>query len=195
MTKRITIILGHRDARPERFCSALAASYMENARSAGQDVRIIKIADLDISFMRTYDDFYTGTPCPEVIGLQNDLEWAEHWVLIYPLWLGEMPALLKAFFEQTCRPTFAFNQAVDKGFPKGKMNGRSARIIVTMGMPAIAYKWFYGAFGLRALERSILGFIGIRPIEHTIIGGVTDISDKKRQKWLSDVAAMGRAAK
>ncbi len=194
MTKRITIILGHPDARPERFCSAILESYVAGARSAGHEIRIIKVADLNISFMRTYDDFYNGTPGADVITLQEDLAWGQHWVLIYPLWLGEMPALLKAFFEQICRPAFAFNPATDKGFPKGKMKGRSARIIVTMGMPAIAYKWFYGAFGLRALERSILGFIGIRPIEHSIIGSASDMDAEKRSKWLSNIAAMGKAA-
>jgi putative NADPH-quinone reductase len=28
-------------------------------------------------------------------------------VIIYPLWLGAMPALLKGFFEQVFRPGFA----------------------------------------------------------------------------------------
>jgi putative NADPH-quinone reductase len=195
MAKRIILILGHPDSRPERFCSALAESYLEGARSAGHEVRMIKIADQDISFIRTWDDFYNIMPNPEIVAVQQDLAWAEHWVLIYPLWLGEMPALLKAFFEQVCRPAFAFNPSTDKGFPKGKLKGRSARIIVTMGMPAIAYRWFYGAFGLRALERSILGFIGIGPIEHSIIGGVSDASADKSKKWLASAAALGKSGK
>ena len=33
---------------------------------------------------------------------------AEHMVFIFPLWLGTMPALLKAFLEQAMRPGVAF---------------------------------------------------------------------------------------
>ena len=30
--------------------------------------------------------------------------WAEHIVFVFPLWLGTMPAMLKAFLEQVMRP-------------------------------------------------------------------------------------------
>ncbi|HET8696394.1 MAG TPA: NAD(P)H-dependent oxidoreductase [Gammaproteobacteria bacterium] len=39
---------------------------------------------------------------------QAFIAWADHLVMVYPLWLGEMPALLKGFFEQVLRPGFAF---------------------------------------------------------------------------------------
>lgn len=50
-----------------------------------------------------------------------------------PLWLGDVPALLKAFLEQIARPRFALAQGT---MPKPLVKGRSARLIVTMGMPA-----------------------------------------------------------
>jgi putative NADPH-quinone reductase len=60
-----------------------------------------------------------------------------------------MPALLKAFIEQVMRPGIALEYR-EHGFPKGLLAGRSARIIVTMGMPALIYRWYFRAHGARA---------------------------------------------
>ena len=32
------------------------------------------------------------------------MRWAEHWLFLFPLWHGTMPALLKGFLEQILRP-------------------------------------------------------------------------------------------
>jgi hypothetical protein len=37
-------------------------------------------------------------------------------------------------------------------------------IVVTMGMPPLMYRWFFGAYGVRGFERSMLSFAGIKPI-------------------------------
>ena len=57
-----------------------------------------------------------------------------------------------------------------QGFPKRLLAGRSARIVVTMGMPVLRYRWYFGAYGLRAFERSMLSFAGIKPIHESLYG-------------------------
>jgi Flavodoxin-like fold len=64
-----------------------------------------------------------------------------------------MPTLLKGFLEQALRPGFAFKTG-NQGWGS-LLKGRSARIVVTMGMPAFIYRWYFGAHGLKRLERSI----------------------------------------
>src|SRR3546814_9849412 len=59
--------------------------------------------------------------------------WADHLVILYPLWLGDVPALLKGFLEQILRPGFAIDEG-STGMSAKLLTGRSARIIVTMGM-------------------------------------------------------------
>jgi putative NADPH-quinone reductase len=34
------------------------------------------------------------------------MRWAEHWLFLFPLWHGTMPALLKGFLEPIFRPGF-----------------------------------------------------------------------------------------
>jgi putative NADPH-quinone reductase len=65
------------------------------------------------------------------------------------LWLGTLPALLKGFFEQVFWPGFAISR--DPRHPWLRMlKGRSARIILTMGMPGLLYRWYFLAHSLKS---------------------------------------------
>ena len=72
------------------------------------------------------------------------------------------------------------------------LSRRSARIVVTMGMPALIYRWYFGAHGLKSLERSILRFVGIKPIKETLIGLMGTAGEAKRKAWLEKLRALGR---
>jgi len=111
-------------------------------------------------------------------------------VIVYPLWLGCMPALLKAFFEQTLRPGFAIKPERNS-LDAGLLHGKSARIIVTMGMPAAIYRFYFRAHSLKSLERNILRFCGIGPISHCIIGSIEAIGQAKREAWLRRIESLG----
>jgi putative NADPH-quinone reductase len=65
---------------------------------------------------------------------------------------------------------------------------------VTMGMPALVYRWYFRAHSVKALERNILGFAGIAPIHETLIGSIDGLDDVARQKWLNRLEALGRSA-
>ncbi len=137
MTRRILVLDGHPDPRGEHFVHGLATAYRESAVSAGHAVRTIVIASLDFPLLRSPDEFQKGRPPASILAAQADIEWANHIAIFYPLWLGSMPALTKGFFEQALRPGFAFGPAKGRGLPQQKLKGRSARVVVTMGMPIV----------------------------------------------------------
>jgi len=193
MGRRIAIIQGHPDPDPARLCRQLAAAYAAGAAEAGHEVRILDVATIDLPLLATKADFETGAAPDAARIAQDTLAWAEHWLIVYPLWLGSMPALLKGFFEQICRPGFAFRYR-DKGFPEKMMTGRSAHVVVTMGMPAFAYRWFFFAHSLKALKRNILGFIGVGPIRETVIGGVEGLGPEGIGKLEARFRGFGAAA-
>ena len=115
--------------------------------------------------------------------------WADHMVIFYPLWLGDMPSLLKAFFEQVLCPGFAFSYTKNR-LPHKALKGRSAHVVVTMGMPSIAYRLYYRAHSLKSLKRNILKFVGISPVRTTVIGGVEGAS-AARDRWLLHMSRKG----
>ena len=194
MTKRIAIIQGHPDPSEERFCRALAAAYAAGAEQGGHEVRTIEVADLRFPWLRGKADFEKGTAPHDIKTCQDIIAKADHLVVIFPLWLGDMPALLKAFFEQTFRPGFAFSGSTERGFPRKLLKGKSARVIITMGMPGVFYRLVYRAHSLKSLRRNILAFCGISPVRDTVIGMVEGGDSARRDKWLATATKLGRKA-
>jgi len=190
VTKKISIIQGHPDPDPARFGRVLAGRYAQGATHAGHDVRMIDVGALEFPLLRTKEDFENNPAPPTIRRAQEDISRADHLVLIFPLWLGDVPALLKAFLEQVFRPGFAF-KAGGRGMPRKLLKGKSARIVVTMGMPASFYKWYFGAHGLKNLKRNILAFSGVAPITQNIIGMVEGKSAASRDRWLRRMETYG----
>lgn len=190
--RRILLLDGHPDLDEQHFIHGLAGAYAAGARDGGHQLRTIRLAELDIPLLTRPQQWETGDVPPSLQRAQDDIRWAEHLVFIYPLWLGDMPALLKAFLEQVMRPGFAFDYRT-KGFPRRALEGRSARIVVTMGMPGPLYRFFFRAHSVRCFERNILNFIGIRPVRWSIIGGVDKVNTGGR-RHLAEMINLGKDA-
>ena len=195
MGKRIVIIQGHPDFQAGHFCHALANEYVKGCEDGGHEVQRIEVAQLEFPLLRTKEEFEKGAPPVSIVQAQEAVEWANHLVILYPLWLGSMPALLKAFFEQVFRPGFAFEYGQEGRLPKKRLTGKSARIVVTMGMPAFVYRWFFFAHSLKSLERNILGFAGIGPIRATLIGSIENMKEPQRLGWLDEMRGLGDVGK
>lgn len=184
---RITIIDGHPHADRRHFVHALAEAYADAARPR-HEIRLIEVARLDFPILRDPQDWQSKAPPPVLTKAQEDIGWADHLVIIYPLWLGDLPALLKAFLEQVARPGFAIEPS-DKGQFRKLLGGKSARIVVTMGMPAVGYRFYFREHSVKSLKRNVLQFVGISPVRITLIGSVE--SPAHREKGLQKVARMG----
>src|SRR5205085_10004476 len=100
MAKRILLINGHPDPRPERLCAALTAAYAEGAAAAGHEVRRLDIGALEFPVIRRADEFVKEPPPDEIVEVQQMVLWCELLVLVHPPWLGGAPALTKGFLEQ-----------------------------------------------------------------------------------------------
>jgi putative NADPH-quinone reductase len=61
-------------------------------------------------------------------------------------------------------------------------------------MPALAYRWYFGAHSLKSLERNILAFCGIGPIRESLFGMVVPAGEARRRKWFDAMRACGRRA-
>jgi len=193
MSKNILIIQGHPDASRPHFGHALAETYENGAREAGHNVKTLIVATMDFPLLRSAEDFYQQEPLPVIQQCQDDIRWADHLVIVYPLWMGSMPALLKGFIEQVFRPGLAIQPEEQGAKWRQLLKGKSAHIIVTMGMPALVYRWFFGAHSLKSLERNILRFTGIAPVKESLVGNVEG-TPLHRQRWLARLHAIGKAA-
>jgi putative NADPH-quinone reductase len=84
--------------------------------------------------LRTQEDFNSGTLPASLKPAADAVVAADHVILVFPLRLGTMPALPKAFLEQVIRSGLVFSY--ERYGAKKLLAGRSPHIVVTLGMLA-----------------------------------------------------------
>jgi putative NADPH-quinone reductase len=195
--RRIVIIQGHPDPSATHFGHALARAYAEGASQSSHAVSVIDIARLDFPLLRSGEELRSDAVPPAIREAQAAISRADHLVLIYPVWNGAMPALLKGFLEQTFRPRFMFGGSKGPtGFfsalwHKKALKGKTARVVVTMAMPGFVYRWFFHPHP----ERNTLRLSGIRSIRESFVGLVEGRNSTRRERWLGRMYALGLAGR
>jgi putative NADPH-quinone reductase len=187
--KKVLIIQGHPDR--ESYCRALSMAYKVGALNAGSEVQEIIVSDLKFNPNLEFGYRKRTELEPDLLAAQEKIKWAEHLVIIYPLWWGGMPALLKGFFDRTFLPGFAFQKRENSVWWDKYLIGKSARIITTMDQPAWYHWLIYGEPAHKALKKMILEFCGIKPVKTTSIGPIRFSKDEFRKKYLEKVKALG----
>ena len=137
MARQILLVNGHPDSGAAHFCDAIAAAYEAGAGAAGHRVDRLDIAGLDLPYVTSGAVWKQPAPNDGIRDAQRRIASADHLVFVYPLWLGDMPAMLKSFLEQVSCDGFILS-VDDRGRWRQGLKGKSARIIVTMGMPPIS---------------------------------------------------------
>lgn len=131
---------------------------------------------------------------PDLQAAYDTLTASEHWVFVFPLWLGDMPAILKGFLERILQPDLIRRHGTDSAMNWRIFDNKSARLIMTMGMPVTVYRFWYWPHALKLFRNNILHFIGVKPVRETLFGMVAEVSHEKREQWLKEVEALGKAA-
>lgn len=188
---RILLIQGHPDPAGGHLCHALAEAYRDAASAAGHQVEAVTPAMLDFPLLCNAHEWEEGEVPPALAPVQRAIAAAQHIVIFYPLWLGDMPARLKAFLEQVARPGFALSRQAGNPLHAGLLAGRSARVVVTMGMPALFYRWYFCAHSLKSLERNVLNFVGIAPVRKTLVGGAGKLDAAALAAWRRRMQVLG----
>ena len=174
--KNLLVVNGHPDPRPERFCGALSDAYERGANAGGWETRRLNVGNLGPSSIAAMN----SGECPDtdVLDTLGDIEWANRLAIIFPLWLGQPPDMLRVLFDY-----------VDGAIPCDGARRRRAHVIVTMEMPAFAYRSMLrpGA-PKKATELTIPGVVPDQPV---LIGCVNTITREQRRQWLETVRRYG----
>lgn len=189
--RRILIINGNPARQRDSFSAVLCRTYEEAATAAGFAARVLRIAELE--FDPILHEGYHGDqpPEPDIAKAREDILWASHIVVIYPMWQFNVPALLKGFCERTLTADFAYATNAKSPLKAALLKGRSVHLIQTMAMPAVAYGLMFGRHGAMAF-RSLFGFCGFKPVRLTCLGMIEDaIARKNHLVRVRQMAAQG----
>lgn len=188
---RVVVVVGH--TRKGTYCEALGEAYRRGAEAAGARADLFVTSKLSFDPL-LHEGYERIQPLEPDLGAAHEaLLAADHIVIVFPLWLGTLPAILKAFLERILQPDLV--EPSKQGTFVQILKGKSARVIVTMGMPAFVYRWWFGAHAVRMLKHNILGFMGVKPVAISIFGSIESIGQKGRAKRLAEVEAIGRGLK
>ena len=182
---RIYVLLGH--PKTQSFNGALADAYVEQARSAGHEVRRQNLGELqfDPVLWNGYDGIQPLEP--DLLAAQENITWCEHWVVFYPIWWGSVPAVLKGFFDRTLYSGFAYHYHDNDPMWDGLLKGRSAQIFTTSDAPNLWTLLAYRNGDLSTVKNATLKFCGIHPVKVTRFDRMKDSTPAQRQLYLDRV--------
>lgn len=193
MTK-ILVVNGH--TRADTYVGALAERYAADATSAGAEVQLLNLRVVSIEkylkFAHSESNDYAYPA--DLVVMQKQLLWADHIVLVYPIWWGLPTGLMKTYIEVAFAPKVAFKYLPPKnGIVRWEklLTGKTARVIATIDSPPWYYIWVRGDANGRGLKRSILGFCGISKVAVNYFGSIKTSTLPQREKWLDQVGAYG----
>lgn len=186
-----TILVINANPKPESFCAALAQQYASSIGSAHQ-VQLLQLSELQFE-MDLHSGYQTLPELePDLQRFQQALLWAEHLVIVSPVWWGSVPAKFKGLIDRTFLPGFAFKYEAGSSIPRKLLTGRSAELIITLDTPTWWYKWWQGAPIHKQLVHTILSFCGIKTRRTTYLGPVITAPERKRQQWLKRVQQLAQ---
>lgn len=189
---KIAVIVGH--PRKGSFCEALADAYAEGARGAGHEITVIRLAGL------AFDPILHGgwqgeQPLePDLRAAQQAIGAARHSVWIWPMWFGSAPALMKGFVERVFEMGWAAEKLDRPPWYRPLLKGRSARVVVTMQMPVVVYRFVAGARSARTFSKQILEHSGIVPVRRSYFGMVETSTPERRAEWIAEMRGLGARA-
>lgn len=184
----IYILLAHPDK--DSFNGALAEAYKQKAMQCGHEVRIQQLGDLQFDPI-LHKGFKEVQPLePDLIAAQEYIQWCHHWVIIYPIWWGAVPALLKGFFDRVLLPGFAFKYHATGPWWDMLLSGKTAEIITTSDAPQL-YIWLkYGNSDLKSVRTATLAYCGIKTTKTTRIDRLRFLTPEQRENAIKK-AVMG----
>lgn len=189
--ERILILDGH--PNDDSLCRSLGAAYERGALESGAQVRRTVVARLAFDPILRHGYRKRMDLEPDLVDAQRDILWAQHIVIVLPVWWSDMPALLKGFIDRVFLPGFSFKYRETGVFWDKLLKGRSARIVYTQDAPDWYYKFFVGRPVVRILKKGLLEFCGVGPVRVSAVGPVKSSTPGTRGKWIQKIEKLGRS--
>ena len=182
---QILVINGNPKQRS--FCGQLAEVYFSVAAN-NHDVRMCHMSDLafNSSLDGGYDEEQALEPC--LLAFQKDILWANHVVIVAPVWWGSIPAKLKGLLDRTLLPGFAFKYESGNPLPISLLQGKSLQLFLTLDTPVEYYLNEQKAPAVYQLDVCTFQYCGFEPAECHYIGPVSGSTEVSRTMWEAQVS-------
>ncbi len=173
----------------------VADTYEKAAQEAGHTVQRLNIEDMQFDPVLHQGYRRRQELEPDLVQFQKFVQWADHFVVVYPVWWVGMPAKMKGLFDRAWLPGSAFRYIKIKNgirsiFWHRLYSGKTARIIMTSGTSPWLVRLLPGNVNAQ-LKWGILWFAGFW-VHTTWFGPSENVPENRKTKWLKRVRAIGR---
>jgi putative NADPH-quinone reductase len=196
MSKKIFLLLGHPDSRG--MCGRLADAYEQGAKNGGHEVRRMNLGEMkfDPVLWKGYRDRQELEP--DLVKFQENVQWADHLVIVYPVWWVGMPAILKGVFDRAWLPGSAFRYIKTKTghrtiFWHRLFRGKTARTILTSGTAPWIVRFLPGNVNAQ-LRWGLLWFAGFH-VRSLWLGPSENRPEPVCSAWCAKAYKLGVKAK
>lgn len=179
------------NANPKNQSLTKSLSYKyEEVVGCKHNVRLIHIEHLDfeLDLREGYKEVQELEP--DLVKVQKHIEWANHIVIISPVWWGSVPAKFKGLIDRTFLPGFAFEYEQGKSIPKKLLSNKTSELIILLDTPVFWYKYFQGNVIYKHLKKTVLDFSGIKNKRATYFGPVISSKEKDFYQWHQKVTKL-----
>lgn len=181
------IIYSH--LNPTSFTKAIVDEVEKNAIASGDEVKIIDLYGDQFNPVLGMPDIahqFMGQTMPDDVKKYQDMiTWADHLTVVYPMWWGQMPAMLKGFIDRVFSYGFAFS--ISENGAQALLKGKTASVFVNTNTPTAVYEATQmNTAQRRIIDGGIFGFCGI-DTEITFFGQVSSGSDELRKGYLEAI--------
>lgn len=176
------------------YSHALADAYKTWAEKRGEEIEILDLHDFkqEMFYFETSSDLRNGThnggekmkQVHEMISRNDEM------VFFFPIWWGNMPWILKNFFDVNFSAGFAFKFVKGKLSPEGLLKWKTARVFCHGDAPWIVYKIpVLGIHIKRYIGSAILWACGVKMVQYTGIGFLRKKTDAQKKAFLEKLSA------
>jgi putative NADPH-quinone reductase len=177
-SRRILVANGHPDPRPARFCSAFCGAYEQGARAAGWTVRRLTVGSL-----ASIVDSLTDSQALEAA--LEDIQWATQLIVVFPLWMDQMPPVLCDLFEENL---------ARGNLDLGLAGEKSVRTVITMEFPALFQRALLQCGICAGGASHAIAVPGFYHMRQDFIGSGASIPAEQRGWWLANLREDGARA-
>ena len=181
----VYLLLAH--PHKESFNGQLAHAYENALRAKGHNVRRQDLGDMHFDPILWKGYAAIQELEADLQQAQENIKWCDHWIIIYPVWWGSVPALLKGFFDRTILPGFGFRYHDKDPFWDKYLKKKTAHLVTTSDAPAIWLWWQYRNSDTKAVKKATLEFCGIKPVKVTRIGRVKYLNEERRASIIQKI--------
>jgi len=174
---------------PQSFTHAVAEEVQSVSIKKGHDIKFIDLYADKFNPVLEFPDveygFMDGEAPADVKNYQDQVAWAEHITFVYPMWWGQMPAMLKGFIDRVFSNGFAY--AYGENGPEGLLTGKSVQLIINTGNTTEVLSEIGITQAATVLnEAGIFGFCGMSA-NVQFFGNIVMSTDEERKQYLARV--------